>query len=121
MPLTKTNTNNAIRGVVVPNAAQRGDCYRVIALLSFADIGRGAGTLHVAGVARLDMQGHTAAGASNIQVQIGGGTVAAAMVANTVGQTTNFANQIGVKNGVISVLNQSMDSGTIWQLTGSLP
>lgn len=121
MPLTKTNTGNAIRGRVVPNRAQSEDCHAVIALLTFADLGRGAGTLHTVGVARLDMQGRTAAGDANIQVQIGDGTVAAAMIANSAQQANDPANQRGVANASISVLNQSMDSGTVWNLTGSLP
>lgn len=121
MSLNKTNTGNAIRGRVVPNAAQLKDCQDVIALLCFADLGRGAGTLHTVGVARLDMQGRTKAGDANLQVQIGAGTVAAAMVANSVQQSTDPANQKGASNGAISVLNQSMDSGTVWNLTGFLP
>ena len=121
MPLTKTNTNNPIRGRVVPNAAQRSDCQRVIAQLDFADLGRGAGTLHTSGAARLDMQGRTAAGDANLQVQIGGGTVAAAMVASSVQQTTDPANRRGASSGAVSVLNQSMDSGNVWSLTGTLP
>lgn len=121
MPLTKTNTGNAIHGRVIPNAVQRRDCQAVIAQLNFADLGRGAGTLHTVGVVRLDMQGHNAAGDANIQVQIGGGTVAAAIIANSVQQTADSINQRGASNGAISVLNQSMDSGTIWHLTGTLP
>lgn len=121
MPLNKINTNNPIRGVIVPNAAQRSDCQAVIALLTYADLGRGAGTLHTVGVARLDMQGRTAAGDANIQVQIGGGSVAAAMIAASAQHATDPANQSGVANGAISVLNQSMDTRTVWNLTGSLP
>lgn len=121
MPLTKTNTGNAIRGIVVPNAAQRADCQAVIALLDFADLGRGAGTLHTVGVARLDMQGHTAAGDANLQVQIGGGSTSAVLVAASVLRITDPVNQRGAANASISVLNQSLDSGTIWTLTGTLP
>ena len=121
MPLTKTNTGNAIRGIVVPTAAQQRDCQAVIALLDFADLGRGAGTLHRVGDVRLDMQGNTAAGDANLQVQLGGGTVAAALIANSVLAITDLMNQNGARNGVISVLNQSMDFSTVWSLTGTLP
>ncbi|MFQ6186602.1 hypothetical protein ACLMJV_32620 [Sinorhizobium meliloti] len=121
MPLTKTNTNNAIRGRTIPNREQRKDCNAVIAQITFADLGRGAGTLHTVGVARVDMQGRTEAGDGNIQVQIGKGTVAAAIIFNSVQQTTDPANQRGAAHGTISVLNQSMDSGTVWNLTGTLP
>lgn len=121
MPLTKTNTGNAIRGIAVPNAAQRRNCQAVIALLDFADLGRGAGTLHSVGDVRLDMQGYTAGGDANLQVQIGGGTVAASLIANSVLAITDPMNQNGARNGAISVLNQSMDFGTVWSLTGTLP
>jgi len=121
MPLTKTNSGNAIRGLVPANQAVRSQCQGVTALFAYADLGRGAGTLHVNGNARLDMQGKTASGASNLQVQVGGGTVAAALVDASVQQTKDAQNQAGVKNAVISILNQSMDSGTIWNLTGKLP
>ena len=121
MPLTKTNTGNAIRGIIVPNAGQRRSCQAAMTQVNFADLGRGAGTLHISGGARLDMQGRTADGSANLQVQIGGGTIAAALVAPSVLRTMNAANQVGIANGVISVLNQSMDSGTVWRLDGTLP
>ena len=119
MPLIKTNTHNAIRGKVVPTADKRRDCYAVIAMMKFADLGRGAGTLHTSGSARLDMQGHTADG-DNLQVQIGTGTVSAVLVADSVLKTKDSVNQRGIQNAVISILNQSVDTGTIWKLTGSL-
>lgn len=122
MPLTKTNTGIAIRGRVVPNASQRKDSQEVMAMAQFADLGRGAGTLHTSAsrVARLDMQGQTAEG-DNLQVQIGTGTVAAVIVAATVQNTADPTNRRGVDNAINSVLNQSMDSGTVWKITGSLP
>src|SRR5437016_4861310 len=121
MPLNKINTGNPIRSIIVPNAAQRTDCQDVIAKLTFADLGRGAGTLYTVGVARLDMQGHTGGGDANLQVQIGTRTASAALIANSVLQTKGPENQRGAANGSISVLNQSLDSGTIWNLTGTLP
>jgi hypothetical protein len=120
MPMTKTNTNNPIRGRVVPNASQRADCQAVIAQLTFADLGRGAGTLHTVGSARLDMQGNTG-GSANLQVQIGTGTVAAGLVSNTLLETPDPLNQKGVAHAAISILNQSLDTGTVWQLAGKLP
>ncbi len=121
MPLNKNDTGNDIRGLIVPNAAQRRDCQNVIAKLTFNDLGLGPRTLHTSGVARVDLQGHTTAGEVNLQVQIGTATAAAALVALTVLGTTDPANQRGVANGAISVLNQSLDSGTIWTLNGTLP
>lgn len=120
MPLARTDTGNEIRGRTVPNRVQEELCHRVIAQFNFSDLGRGAGTLHQEGGVRLDMQGRTAAGV-NIQVQIGQSTVAAAIVNDTVQQTSDPNNQRGAANAVISVLEQSMDSGTIWNVTGSLP
>lgn len=121
MPLTRTNTGNPIRGIQVPNAAERRDCQAVIVMLTFADIGRDPRTLHTSGSARLDIQGRTSSGDVNLQVQIGESTVAAALIANSVLTTRDPTNQRGVSNGAISVLNQSMDSGTVWTLTGNLP
>ncbi len=46
-----------------------------MAQLTFADLGRGAGTLHAVRSARLDMQGQNVNGA-NIQVQVGKRTAA---------------------------------------------
>ncbi len=120
MPLTKANTNNVIRGRIVPNANQRRDCQAVVAQLNFADYGRGAGTLHTVGAARLDMQGRTATGV-NIQVQIGASTAGAALIDDTVIATTDPINRIGAANAGISALNQSMDSGHVWSVIGTLP
>lgn len=120
MPLTKATTNNIIRGRIIPNGKQRQDCQAVIVKLTFADYGRGAGTLHKEGAARLDMQGRTATGA-NIQVQIGDLTVAAALIDDTVLATTDPINRIGASRAGISALNQSMDSGQVWSVTGTLP
>jgi hypothetical protein len=121
MPIVKANSGNPIAGVIVPNAAQRNACQDVIAQLVFADLGRGAGTLHTVGVARLDMQGHNAAGAANLQVQIGNSTVACALVAGSIQAMGDAANQRGGAAAAISALNQSLDSGTIWNVTGSVP
>ena len=121
MPLTKTNLDNPIRGRLVVAGQRRDDCHDVIAKLVFADLGRNAGTLHMEGAARVDMQGRNAAGDANIQVQIGANTVAAAMVANTAQAAGDLYNQRGVSNAVISALNQSMDTGTVWSVTGALP
>ena len=121
MPLTKTNSGAAIRGYIKPNAAQRTHCQNVIAMLTFADLGRGPRTLHTSGPVRLDLQGITSAGEINLQVQIGGSTAAAALVAGGLLGVKDPSNQTGVKNGAISVLNQSLDSGTIWSLGGMLP
>ena len=120
MPLTKTNTGNKIPGIIIPNARQLRDCQEVIAQLDFADLGRGAMTLHTVGNVRLDMQGRTANGDANLAVQIGKDVCASALISHTTLTTKDPANQRGVSNAAISVLNQSLDSGTNWTLTGSL-
>jgi len=121
MPLNKINTNNKIPNIVTPkNGNQRKDCYKLIAKLDFTDLGRGARTLYTVNQVRLDMQGRTTAGGANIQVQIGNSTAAAVVIFGTALQTQDPANQRGVVNAVISVLNQSLDKGTIWHLTGQL-
>lgn len=76
--------------------------------------------MHTVGAARLDMQGRTQTGV-NLQVQIGAGTAAAVLIDDSVLQTKDPTNQKGASNGAISVLNQSLDSGTVWSLTGTLP
>lgn len=121
MPIAKTNTGNAINNRIVPNATQREDCYQVIAQLDFADLGRGAGTLHTVNGVRLDMQGHNAAGWANLQVQIGNRTAACALIAPSIQAIVDPTNQRGGANAAISALNQSLDHGTIWTVTGGIP
>ena len=84
MPLTKTDTGNPIPGWIHLNAGQCADCQDVISMFNFADLTHGAGVLHQSGVARLDLQGRTAAGDVNLQVQIGNTSFAAVLVAPTV-------------------------------------
>jgi hypothetical protein len=67
------------------------------------------------------MQGRTAAGDANLAVQIGGGVCASALISHTALVTDNPENQRGVCNAAISVLNQSLDTGNNWTLTGQLP
>lgn len=121
MPIAKNNTGIAIAGIIVPNAAQRLVCQDVIAQVQFADLGRGPGTLHTVGVARLDMQGPTSEHQANLQVQIGGSTAACALIATSVQAIADPINQRGGANAAISALRQSLDSGTIWTVTGTLP
>ena len=121
MPLTKTDTTNEIRRAIIPNDSQKDDCKDVIAKLAFDDLLRGAGTLHEEGEARLDMQGQITAGGVNLQVQIGGKTAAAAIIADSVREIADEANQRGAGRAACSVLRQSLDSRTVWTLTGTLP
>ncbi|UJX41480.1 hypothetical protein K9F62_01915 [Desulfovibrio sp. JY] len=120
MPLQKTNTGNIIPGIFPLNATQRQDCHKAIGQIVFADLGRGPGTLHISGCARVDVQSVSPRGV-DLNVQIAGSSVAAALVALTVLQITDPVNQVGGANGAISVLEQSLDTGTIWHLDGTLP
>ncbi len=126
MPLKKEK-GKAIRGYVKANSKQRVDCQAVINKLSFADLGRGGGsakkglTMHEKGVARLDMQGTTSDGGKNIQCQIGDSTAAAVIVSKSVLAEKDGANQRGIAKAAVSALQQSLDTGYVFNVTGSIP
>jgi len=125
MPINLTE-GGAIPNYRAPGNAQRSSAQDVIAQLQYADIWRGAGTLHDDGVMRLDMQGQIAGPPKkqNLQVQIdgiaGNSTVAHANVSHSV-MTDDPANQRGVARKVISALNQSLDSGNSYTVDGTAP
>lgn len=120
MPLQYTNTGTAIPHLPAIPAGNRQASQNAIALIQFADLGRGAGTVRTSGVARVDIQGRTATHV-NVQVQIGGNTVAAALLDLAILNIANVQNQQGGANAAISALNRSLDSGTTWQVDGTLP
>jgi muconolactone delta-isomerase len=128
MPVTITQ-GAAINNYLAPNQARKTSTQNVVAQIQYADIWRGAGTLRNNGVMRVDMQGQIAAAGGvparqNIQVQVNGvaghSTVAHADVSHSL-QTNDPINQRGVVNKVISALNQSLDSGRSYTVTGSIP
>ena len=125
MPITRTE-NGAIPNHYNPNNAQRGSCQNVIAQLQYADLWRGAGTLRDNGVIRVDMQGHIPGPPIqyNMQVQVNGiqgkSTVAHAIISSTI-QTADSANQRGALRSVIAALNQSLDTGNSYTVTGTSP
>ncbi len=110
------------------NQRQLKAAQEVIAQLQYADIWRGAGTLHESKneLMRLDMQGTIPGNPvrHNIQVQVNGiqgaSTVAHADVSASL-MTHDAANQRGVANKVISALNQSLDNGQSYTVTGTSP
>jgi hypothetical protein len=121
----------AIRGRYVANAGERAVAQALMTQLQYDDLWRGSGTVRNdrAGGMRIDMQGTTTATPTtpvqhNLQVQkngvSGNSTVAHANVSVTL-QTTDPMNQRGVVNKVISALNQSMDTGHSYTVTGSIP
>jgi hypothetical protein len=120
MPIRKTR-DTQIRGHIQPNAKQRKECQALINQIKFADLGRSAKTLYKSAGARLDMQGSTSDGGKNLQVQIGDDTAAAALLAKTVLAEKDATNQKGVANATISALQQSLDSGYVFKVTGSIP
>jgi hypothetical protein len=109
-----------------PNQQQRTAAHEVIAQLQYADLWRGAGTLHQNNLVRVDMQGTIAGNPvrPNIQVQVNGirgnSTIAHADVSARL-MTNDPANQRGVASKVISALNQSLDSGHSYTVTGTGP
>jgi hypothetical protein len=111
-----------IAGHLHPNSNQHAAAQEVINMLQYADIWRGAGTLHSNATMRLDMQGVIAGNPvqHNLQVQTGTHTVAHANVSASV-MTNDAANQRGVAHKVISALQQSLDSGHSYSVTGTAP
>ena len=109
-----------------PNQAQRNAAHDVIAQLEYGDIWRGAGTLHKNNLVRVDMQGTIPGNPvrHNIQVQVNGiqgnSTIAHADVSASI-MTNDPPNQKGAANKVISALNQSLDSGDTYTVTGTNP
>ena len=121
----------AIAGAIAPNAAQHAAAKRAIELLTYADLWGGARTIHTdppraaraQQVCRLDEQGNFARAGfnwSNLQVQIGNASCAHAEVS---AQTANndAQNRVGVRNRVVSALNQSLDSGNTFVVSGTSP
>jgi hypothetical protein len=109
-----------------PNQEQRTAAHNVIAQLQYADLWRNAGVLRQNNLMRVDMQGVIGGNPvrHNIQVQVNGikgsSTVAHADVSATL-MTNDPANQKGVVNRVISALNQSLDTGHSYAVTGTSP
>lgn len=121
----------AIAGHVNPNNAQHAAAKRAIEQLTYADLWGGARTIHTdpprapraQQICRLDEQGNFNRGGfnwSNLQIQIGNGTCAHAEVS---AQTVNndHQNRTGVRNRVVSALNQSLDTGNTYIVSGTSP
>ena len=126
MPVTITQGNPIPGFPANLNANQRNAAHNLIAQLQFADLWRGPGTLHTSGNMRIDMQGVIpAAGQTpaqqNIQVQTGNLTIAHANVSHSMGNITNPENQLGAVRRVISALEQSLDTGHSFTVTGTIP
>ena len=114
-------------------AALHADAVTAINLLGYAGLWGGAGTLTNTQRARLDLQGYTAAGQMNLQVQVNNApapsTMATVLVANTVvallppsprsvPQQTEIVRVI--KSALFNSLNDSEHANPhIWTVTGT--
>ncbi|CCY63929.1 putative uncharacterized protein [Clostridium sp. CAG:967] len=128
MPLTITQGNQIPNFYASINQNMRNDAHNAIGQLQYADLFRGAGTLTNFDRVRVDMQGtfnRNGSTWSNIQVQVNGqngnSTIAHVELNHQCANITNIENQRGVTNKVRSALEQSLDSGNTYVVTGTLP
>ena len=114
------NINNAFGNM---NANQERDARLAINAIDFADVWRGAGTIVNQGLVRLDVQGRTAAGEQNLQVQINGvngnSTVAAALIAESVQDASIEAQRVYAVRKIKDALFSSMNDNHIYRVTGT--
>ena len=105
------------------NANQERDARLAINAIDFADVWRGAGTIVNQGLVRLDVQGRTAAGEQNLQVQINGvngnSTVAAALIAESVQNANIEAQRVYAVRKIKDALFSSMNDNHIYRVTGT--
>lgn len=105
------------------NANQERDARLAINAIDFADVWRDAGTIVNQGLVRLDVQGRTAAGEQNLQVQINGvngnSTVAAALIAESVQDASIKAQQVYAVRKIKDALFSSMNDSHIYRVTGT--
>ena len=105
------------------NANQERDARLAINAIDFADVWRGAGTIVNQGLVRLDVQGRTAAGEQNLQVQINGvngnSTVAAALIAESVQDASIEAQRVYAVRKIKDALFSSMNDNHIYRVTGT--
>jgi len=59
-------------------------------------------------------------GNANLALQLNIGVCSSVLLSKEPIQTLDPANQRGVAHAVISALNQSLDTGKLWTVTGSL-
>ena len=105
------------------NANQERHARLAINAIDFADVWRGAGTIVNQGLVRLDVQGRTAAGEQNLQVQINGvngnSTVAAALIAESVQNANIEAQRVYAVRKIKDALFSSMNDNHIYRVTGT--
>jgi hypothetical protein len=113
------------RGYVAVGRELREAAQTAISKIKYADIFRGAGSIAHHGTVRVDNQGRFQIGGvgpyyCNIQVQISNLTVAHASICETI-MNNDPLSQTGAKNRVISSLQQSLDDGHSYTVTGGIP
>ncbi|PXX99260.1 hypothetical protein [Halomonas sp. LBP4] len=105
------------------NQSQHGDAVADINSLADTAIWRGAGTIINQGTVRIDVQGYTGAGDLNLQAQINGvngnSTVAAILVAPSVGQANTQAQHVYATRKLKNALFESMNDGYIYRVSGT--
>lgn len=94
-----------------------------VAELEFADLFRGPGTIAKAGSVRIDVQGPWSAGpGNNIQAQVeNAGTIAAILIAHTLGEAQGAVNQNTVLEAARAAIIASGNDRNWRTLTGTEP
>lgn len=122
MPIV-TAGGGTIRNSTEPNRRMRDDLNDAVTLVDFTGLFRGPGTIAEYGKVRIDVQGQWSGPGgrrigANIQAQVGGATIAAVRVADTLGTTRDPDEQAEVVRQVVAALVASTD-GTWREVTGT--
>ncbi|KPQ20802.1 MULTISPECIES: hypothetical protein [unclassified Halomonas] len=104
-------------------ASQQHDAMLAIDAIDFADVWRDSGSISKRGEMRVDVQGRAGSQQQNLQVQLndikGNSTVACALVADSVGETSIEAQQVYALRKVKNALFSSLNDGHIYSVSGS--
>lgn len=104
------------------NGQLRRDLAAAIAQLTFDELWRDPQTIAESGSVRIDIQGPWSAGpGQNIQAQVGGSSIAAMRLANTLAAAVGAAHQGAVVAAVGNALTLSENSGFWQNVTGTSP
>lgn len=110
-----------------PSGRMVKDLKGAIALLQFADLFRGSGTITKFGKVRIDVQGPWSKPGgrgrlgANIQAQVGNETIAAIRVADTLGGARGATYELAVVEAVQDALRDSAQDGNWRNITGTSP
>jgi hypothetical protein len=125
MPIN-TVVSGAVSGWYQTNRNMRRELGEAVALIQFADLFRGAGTIAEEGATRVDVQGQwTGPGrvriGANIQAQVSGMSIAALRIADTLGAAVGAIDQANVVTAAQNALNASGVDGLWREVTGTSP